>query len=784
MKKIAYQAFLGSNYGTILQSFALYHTIVELGYECEVVGCDEFRNRQMIDPKMVDLNSKKYDTLRTHLTYEQFVSRWFRFNSSLGKIPGNCHLNPEQQEEVLKFDAFICGSDQIWKPSEFWFCAKRYLQYAPSNKRIGYAPSIGTNLIEIDNVKNIPLWRKWLSEMAIISCREKTGSQIIENIVKRDVATVLDPTLLLKPKSWEQLLPYGVMSDEINKILISNKPYILAYLLDTYDIYYNYIDELGTRLNMNIIWLTGRDSWGPIQRNSATTDPAGFINLIKNASYICADGFHGICFAINFSKPFSIMLNERISNIDRVKDLCARLEIPDRVVYPASKATDLEVELPYITIQNNLLIEKEFSLKFLTDALKETSDVAPMPVQPIKSIINLSKPKSVRIFNSVPLDDPDNCTGCAACMNMCPMNAIEMIPSNYGFLRPKVDRDICIECGKCLHNCPLRKKPRLYLRDRLTKAWAVWSTNPFTISRCSSGGMFALMAKWMFDQKGVVYGVAWDDDLVPIFKLAKNENELAPLFGSKYVQANVGYVYQDVRRNLDAGIPVLFSGTGCQIAGLYAYLKGDQELLITTDLICGGTPAQSVFKKYLKWREKQIGSKIVHIEFRSKKKSGWGLGCVLTFANGQVFEFPWWKDEYGILYNQHFIQNTACYVCRFRGIDKRWSDITIGDFWGIGKQGVPFEYPTKQGVSVVLPNSIKGRALLSTIITNTSEAISFERDISEVFPGNAWLKGNYKKRGDYDKLAELLYQENFEDAFDDFFCSPNLREHLLFNKKA
>ena len=120
-------------------------------------------------------------------------------------------------------------------------------------------------------------------------------------------------------------------------------------------------------------------------------------------------------------------------------------------------------------------------------------------------------------------------------------------------------------------------RPPLYLREKLTKAYAAWATNPFVISRSASGGMFPLMANWMFENGGVAYGVAWDSDLNARTVCATNKEELRPICGSKYVQADTGYIFKDVKEKLQKGIPVLFSGTSCQVAGLYAYLGGDHE---------------------------------------------------------------------------------------------------------------------------------------------------------------------------------------------------------------
>lgn len=787
-KKVGFLAFLGSNYGTILQSFALFQSIKKLGYECEVIGANEFRNRPIPNPDVIDIHSKEYDKQKTHITFEHFVSRWFVFNEILGDIPANARLNDAQKKELQYFSAFVCGSDQIWKPASFWFCAKRYLQFAPEEKRIGYAPSIGWNKVELGAVGNIPQWRAWLSSVKYLSTRETTGSALVEKMTGRPVSTVLDPTFLLRPEEWTGFLPYGVVSDEVNKQLMTGKPYMVAYLLDSYDKYNDYIRKLAARLHLEIIWLTGRDNVGPIQRNCATTDPAGFMQLIRNASFVCADGFHGTCFSLNFSKPFALLSKgDATGNDSRMQDLMKRLGVSGRIVTPGDDPEAIATEMDYASIRKNIDMERERSLSYLSMALEGASEGRGILFETLKSTTakvvsfvqqNETAKPARRTTNHVPLDDPNNCTGCGACMNTCPVGAIQMLPNENGFLNPVVDEEKCVHCGKCLNNCPLRKRPQLYLREKLTKAYAAWATNPFVISRSASGGMFPLMANWMFENGGVAYGVAWDSDLNARTVCATNKEELRPICGSKYVQADTGYIFKDVKEKLQKGTPVLFSGTSCQIAGLYAYLGEDSDLLITVDLLCGGTPSPMVLKKYLTWREQQFGSRIIEVEFRSKKQNGWSLGMVLKFANGKTLSFPMQQDEYGILYNQHFIQRPSCYVCRFRGIENRWADISIGDFWGIGRQGTTFNYERSQGVSVVLTNSIKGRTLFQSISADKKNIIVEPRPLEEVYPGNAWLTKNYGKRSDYNALYTLLREKPFEEAFSEYFGDESIRLSL------
>ena len=787
MKRVAFLAFLGANYGTMLQSFALFHVIKNLGYECEVIGADEFRTRPIPNPDELGIHSKEYDKQRTQLTFEKFIAHGLKFNRILGNIPANAKLTVNQSSEIKNFDAFICGSDQIWVPDFFWFCAKRYLQFAPEEKRIAYAPSLGWNKIDHRAVKNIPQWRDWLCGVKYLSCRETSGSEIVKKMTGRPVTTVLDPTFLLRPEDWNRLLPYGVVADEPHKILMSGRPYMVAYLLDTYDTYNDYVRRLASRLGLDIVWLTGRDNVGPIQRNCTDTDPSGFVELIRHASFVCTDGFHGTCFSLNFSKPFALLHKENTAENDsRMQDLMARLGVSGRIVKIGDSPDAIEPVMDYVSIRKHIEAEREHSLEYLSSALEGASEGRGMLYNKLKQtvgkVIGFVQPEPEvrlpRTINRVPLDDPNNCTGCGACMNICPTDAIQMMPDKNGFLSPVVDDEKCVRCSKCLNSCPLRKRPQLYLREKATKAYAAWATDPFVISRSASGGMFPLMANWMFENGGVAYGVAWDSDLNARTVCATNKEELRPICGSKYVQADTGYIFKGVKEKLQKGIPVLFSGTSCQVAGLYAYLGGDHELLITVDLICGGTPSPMILHKYLDWRERQFDSKIVAMQFRVKKKYGWGLGMMLKFANGKELNFPMQSDEYGILYNNHFIQRPACYVCKFRGVENRWADITIGDFWGIGTRGTAFNYERSQGVSVVLTNSIKGRTLFQSISTDKKNIIVEPRPLEEVYPGNAWLTKDYGKRSDYNTLYTMFREKSFEEAFSEYFGDESIRLSL------
>lgn len=790
-KKIAFHAFLGTNYGSVLQSYALFKTITKLGYHCEIIGASAFIDKLLPDKSKLDTHSKEYDKQLARYNFAKFLRKNFPFDNSLPIIPDKFVHKIIQTIKIHKYGAFVCGSDQIWYPGSFWFRSDRYLQFVPPEKRIAYAPSLGRKKVEFGLIKNIPQWREMLCGVKYLSARESTGASTISRLTGRDVTTVLDPTFLLTPEEWKTAFSKPVIADNPANVLSSCKKYVLAYLLDLYEEKKEFISAFAKKYNLEIVWLAGRDDTGPIQINATDTDPAGFVELVKKSSFIFCDGFHGCCFSLIFSKPFAFFLNpDTWDNDCRISDLFDRLGVKDRIILPDAFIDDINPSMEYSRINKKINHFRDESLLYLASALKEASDDKSKSwlvineyhlVKMVTKLHNRLKKieKRLKVINTwrknrIPLDDPDMCTGCAACANICPTKAISMKTGQFGFSYPEVDFEKCIECGKCYKLCPLRKKPQLFPRKRAKFALAAWSKDPRITQFSASGGMFPVLANWAFSRGGTAYGAAYDAALNIRLIRAERMEEIVPIMGSKYVQGETGSIFSLVRKDLNDGKAVVFSGTSCQIGGLYAYLGSDHANLLTVDLVCTGVPSPLVFHKYLQWREKQFGKKIINVQFRSKS-NGWGGWLRFDFADGSQSEYPLYNDEYGILFGAHFIQRPSCFVCHYRGIDNRWADVTIGDFWGIGEHGIPFNEPTRQGVSLVLANSEKAETILATLMKQQSDIFMEQRPLEECFPGNAWLLRNYEKSRWHDPIMKSICEIGFEAAFEKYFGDCNIR---------
>lgn len=228
---------------------------------------------------------------------------------------------------------------------------------------------------------------------------------------------------------------------------------------------------------------------------------------------------------------------------------------------------------------------------------------------------------------------------------------------------------------------------------------AIYKNNEIR-EKSSSGGVFSLLAQ-QFD---VVYGVAMTEDCYGA-EMIRVEGDIEPLRGSKYLQAKVGDSFKRVKEDLLAGKKVLFSGTGCQINGIHMFLGKDYEGLYCLDVICHGVPSPKLWREYAQYQEKNYG-RLKHVDFRCKEGSWIDFGM----KENQVY-ISKDRDSYMRMFLRDYSLRPSCYECHAK-YDKT-SDITIADFWGIGK--VAPEMNDRKGTSLVITRTKKGQQLFDGV---------------------------------------------------------------------
>ncbi len=348
----------------------------------------------------------------------------------------------------------------------------------------------------------------------------------------------------------------------------------------------------------------------------------------------------------------------------------------------------------------------------------------------------------------------EKCTGCMACLNSCPVRCIRSVVDQEGFHQPVVDNEQCIECGKCEKACPILSA-QIKINNQKPEVYAAWNKNEAILQQSSSGGIFSVLAQYILSKHGVVFGATYGANLEVCHILVDCARDLYKLQGSKYVQSNIGDCFIRVKEELEKNKHVLFTGIPCQVAGLYSFLGGDKfEKLFTCDLVCHGVPSPGVFKSYIDYMQNKEKSIINSMEMRTKK-NGWmqGSEISLLYDNGKELRvYPPIKDPFmnGFLFST-FLRR-SCYNCQYAKTPRE-SDITLGDFWGIGND-IAFNHETRQGISLVLINSHKGKNLFEKCNKNMNYE---ERTLTEAKKGNVMLSQN-KYLNHYRKQFFIDYQ--------------------------
>ena len=349
------------------------------------------------------------------------------------------------------------------------------------------------------------------------------------------------------------------------------------------------------------------------------------------------------------------------------------------------------------------------------------------------------------------INNPADCCGCTACASICNHDAITMEPDALGFLYPKVDESKCVECGLCEKVCAFNDNYDKSLNLPKPDAYAARHKDISKLRYSRSGAAFVALSDDIIQRGGVIYGAGYEGFTRVIHKRAVSKSERDEFRGSKYVQSDLRGVFKNVKKDLQEGRIVLFSGTPCQTAALHSYIGNRYRAnLYLVDIICHSVPSPAIWRDYVNYIENKYNSKIIKLEFRDKS-IGWYQTHLesFTFADGCVH-----KDFLlRILFNAGYGTRPSCQKCKFANI-KRPSDITIGDFWGYEKVASEMNVDNK-GISLVLCNTEKGQQLFSSVRSDlNSKQVPLESALqpnlqhpSSVDPEYDQFAEDYKNKG-------------------------------------
>ena len=354
-----------------------------------------------------------------------------------------------------------------------------------------------------------------------------------------------------------------------------------------------------------------------------------------------------------------------------------------------------------------------------------------------------------------------DCTGCAACANACPVDAVSMAEDAEGFKYPRIAGEKCVTCGACERACAGIGKNKL---SEVSRCIAARSKDAELVEKSSSGGFLSVIAEKIIRDGGAVYGAALDENCDIKHVGIERAQDLGRLRGAKYVQSDLGQSFREIKELLAKGRTVLFIGTPCQAAGLAAFVGEElSKKLVIVDFICHGVPSPGVWRGYRASRTR--GKRLKSVSFRDKKY-GWNdYAMKWSYRDGKVKYENRYFSPYLRGFSSNLFLRPSCYECRFKGTERR-ADITVGDCWGV--EAVLPKFSDGRGTSVVMPRGEKGEELWESV----KDGLEWESyPIERVLTGNASIKDSAVTNPDRERFFNMYKNDGAEKALR-AFCEP------------
>ena len=765
MKKVGIvSCYFKNNYGSMLQAYATKKILDNNNIPNETINIDnnidfkkgkrKYYASQLFNFKFIKskfgmiklkLDKKIVKDLGKNISIRDSKYKEFRkeFNLSIS-CPDYKSLS-EMAE--AKYSDVIVGSDQLWLPvnvvSDYYT-----LNWVPDNiNKISYATSFGISKIPD---KYTDEYKKFLSRINYLSVREESGKKICDEYgISSKV--VCDPTILLTKEEWEQ--------EAVQERIIPDK-YILCYFLGSNIEHRKFAEKLKEKTGYKIVSLNHADEYVKYSDTFADITPYDigpreWINLIKNAEYVCTDSFHGTVFSLLFNKTFfdfrRYSESNKMSTNSRIDSLLDLAGVDKNRILTGNEDVDtvIKYKINYSKVNKNIDKIRQESKKWLLSSITYKAEE--------------TKDKFVKI------EENDLCCGCTACYSACPKNAIRMVRDNEGFLYPEVDREKCVNCGMCKKVCPILNKAKL--NEFKPKAYLFQNSNEEIRKDSTSGGIFTAIGEFVIKNNGIVYGASFDDNFVVNHIGIESVDDLSKFRKSKYVQSNQNNCFKEIKQYLDNGKLVCYSGTPCQVVGLRAYLRKDYENLILVDIMCHSVPSPLVFEKYKGYILKKMNAnKILNINFRDKNKYGYKYSMMTVETDNGIYSQGIDTDPYLRAFFSDVSIRPSCYNCHFKTM-KRVSDLTIWDCFNINEIDKSFD--DDKGTTRVLVQSEKGEKLLENLDNVRLKELDINIATKKVKEMTNSVNYNSKRKGFFenindDNVFEKYYPTNFKTKINSF----------------
>ena len=754
------------NYGVYLQAYAMQRKVEDFGYDAEIIHYVKRTETSSSSSKtskikrllLHPVQTKKIIDNKVMKSGADFAKRSFSFSKFASKnfrLTRLCNDMADAEEIGRRYDACVCGSDQIWNPVHTDCNPYYFLQFIPPEKRIAYAPSVACEEIPEKYLEN---FRNYISSFSSISVRESSGASLVEKITGRKCENTVDPTLLYDKDFWNNFaLPERLVEE----------PYIFCYFLGGTQVHKKAIEKIEKETGKKVVLSPFDYEINNLKKGEKIyADIAEFLSLVRDADFVLTDSFHGMAFSVNFRKSFAVVKRADIDlgKHTRVNDFLTKIGLADRILTEENLNEFSFSEVDY----------KE-SGKILEEWIKLSSDYFENALKKVLDKNETDKKKNISLLPA------DSCYGCSACAKICPENAIEMKKDFLGYLHAEIDESKCINCGLCLKKCEVIKENVSRCDDFETDCFIAWMRDEEKIVKSSSGGMFYALAEKAIEENSYVAGAVYTDDFKGVKTIVTNDiEEVKKMRGSKYFQSDKGNVFAEVKNLLDKNEKVFFSGSPCECAAIRTFLGKEYENLTTMSYICHGPSAPEVLKKYIEEIEEENSGKVTFFTTRYKK-DGKHLPLYLKadFENGNEKLEEYAPSHLARIFMSGCAMRNSCLNCKFKSLPP-FSDIYVGD---AGGKYYPVDKYNVSGASCVFVSSENGKTALENI---KDKLYVVDADIDKLIQSRnnilfASKAPTYKKAEEFRKNLEKL---GVQKTADKMFPRPSKKKLMIGKIKA
>ncbi|MBQ4420812.1 MAG: polysaccharide pyruvyl transferase family protein [Bacteroidales bacterium] len=373
---------LRTNYGGLLQAFALQKVVKDLGFEV-LTDNPFYLGRLSLRKKIKDFaarfvygvlrGDKKYKPLFKHRLkrkdYEYAAQNILPFiETRIATIDFFKGKAQPSSQDIDKFDYYVCGSDQVWR-RRYGDVRRYFFDFLKGRdkRRFSYAASFGLDNIDEYSKQEKQDCRELIKSFNSVSVREREAIKIVEQEFSFSAVQVLDPTLLLEKEDYISLI--GNTSKQE-----SEDPYLFVYILDKSEQKKELIDIVSRRLNLRVKDIMPKKDWKTSKKDTESVFPAveEWLDCFDKAGFVLTDSFHGTVFSIIFNKPF-LSVGNKDRGLTRFTSLLSLFGLEDRLIFSKKDLTGvllhnmLKIDYPKINETKSVL--KEQSIEFLKQNL-------------------------------------------------------------------------------------------------------------------------------------------------------------------------------------------------------------------------------------------------------------------------------------------------------------------------------------------------------------------------------------------------------------------------------